>query len=36
MGEALTPLSEPLPFMAYPCLAATLVGWAWTHLRASD
>jgi hypothetical protein len=33
MGEALTPLSEPLPFFAYPFLAATLFGWAWVHGR---
>jgi hypothetical protein len=32
-GAALTPLSEPLPFFAYPFLAATLVGWAWVHYR---
>lgn len=32
-GVALTPLSEPLPFFAYPFLAATLVGWAWVHYR---
>jgi hypothetical protein len=32
-GAALTPLSTPLPFFAYPFLAATLVGWAWAHLR---
>ena len=32
-GEALMPLSEPLPFVAYPFLAATLVGWAWVHYR---
>jgi hypothetical protein len=30
-GRALTPLSEPLPFLAYPFLAATLFGWAWAH-----
>jgi hypothetical protein len=35
MGEALTPLSEPLPFFAYPFLAATLFGWAWVHARGS-
>ena len=35
MGEALTPLSEPLPFFAYPFLAATLFGWAWVHGRGS-
>lgn len=33
MGGALTPLSEPLPFFAYPFLAATLFGWAWMHYR---
>jgi hypothetical protein len=33
MGEALTPLSEPLPFFAYPFLATTLFGWAWVHYR---
>lgn len=30
-GSALTPLSKPLPFDAYPFLALTLFGWAWTH-----
>lgn len=30
-GEALTPLSRPLPFFAYPFLALTLFGWAWVH-----
>jgi hypothetical protein len=33
VGEPLTPLSRPLPFFAYPFLAATLFGWAWTHYR---
>ena len=33
MGDALTPLSTPLPFFAYPFLVATLVGWAWVHYR---
>jgi len=32
-GRALTPLSQPLPFFAYPFLAATLFGWAWAHYR---
>ena len=32
-GIPLTPLSEPLPFLAYPFLAATLFGWAWVHAR---
>ena len=30
-GGGLTPLSVPLPFYAYPFLAATLLGWAWVH-----
>jgi hypothetical protein len=33
MGHALTPLSQPLPFFAYPFLALTLFGWAWVHYR---
>lgn len=33
MGAALTPLSQPLPFFAYPIFAATLLGWAWVHYR---
>lgn len=32
-GRALTPLSAPLPFAAYPFLVATMLGWAWAHLR---
>ena len=32
-GAALTPLSQPLPFYAYPFLAITLLGWAWVHAR---
>jgi hypothetical protein len=32
-GSDLTPLSRPLPFFAYPFLAATLLGWAWTTYR---
>ena len=36
MGEALTPLSEPLPFFAYPFLAGTLFGWAWAEYRGRD
>ena len=33
-GAPLTPLSQPLPYFAYPFLALTLFGWAWAHLRA--
>ena len=32
-GRELTPLSQPLPFFAYPFLVATLLGWAWVHHR---
>ena len=33
MERALTPLSQPLPFFAYPFLAATPFGWAWVAYR---
>jgi hypothetical protein len=33
-GRSLTPLSEPLPFFAYPFLVFTMFGWAWWCLRA--
>ena len=33
MGRGLTPLSQPLPFFAYPFLVATLMGWAWERYR---
>jgi len=32
-GTELTPLSNPLPFNAYPFLVLTLFGWAWAHHR---
>jgi uncharacterized membrane protein (UPF0136 family) len=32
-GSPLTPLTKPLPFFAFPFLAATLIGWAWVHSR---
>lgn len=35
-GTALTPLSRPLPFYAYPVLAITLFGWAWAHVRSNQ
>lgn len=34
-GTPLTPLSEPLPFFAYPFLVLTLFGWAAVHYRRS-
>jgi len=33
LGEALSPLTSPLPFFAYPPFAVTLFGWAWCLLR---
>lgn len=33
LGQAITPVSQPLPFFAYPFLVATLFGWAWVHYR---
>lgn len=33
MGADVTPLSKPLPYFAYPFLAATLLGWAWVTYR---
>jgi hypothetical protein len=35
-GKALTALSQPLPFFAYPFLVFTLLGWAWACLRAAS
>lgn len=32
-GEGLTPLSQPLPFFAYPLFVATILGWIWTLLK---
>jgi hypothetical protein len=32
-GAQLTPLSQPLPFFAYPVLVATFVGWIVTLLK---
>jgi hypothetical protein len=32
-GAALSPLSAPLPFFAYPFLVLTFIGWGWTLLR---
>jgi hypothetical protein len=34
-GHALSPLSKPLPFFAYPFLVATMLGWAWAHHRSA-
>jgi hypothetical protein len=29
-GTALTPLTQPLPFFAYPVFVLTIAGWIWT------
>ena len=34
-GADITPLSQPLPFLAYPVLVATFVGWIVTLLKDS-
>lgn len=36
MGRAITPLTQPLPFLAYPILVVTLLGWAWERFRTGD
>ena len=36
MSDALTALSRPLPFFAYPFLVATLLGWAWMRYRGTE
>lgn len=33
LGTPLTLLSQPLPFFAFPFLAATMFGWAWAEAR---
>jgi hypothetical protein len=33
-GKALTAVTAPLPFNAYPFFAATIFGWSWVLLRA--
>jgi len=35
-GSAITPLSKPLPFAAYPVLVITLFGLAWFHFRSAS
>lgn len=32
-GSALTAVSSPLPFFAYPVLVLTFIGWIWSLLR---
>jgi hypothetical protein len=33
-GAGLTPLTQPLPFFAYPVFVLTLLGWVWTLIAA--
>lgn len=35
-GQSLTPLSQPLPFFAYPVCVLTLFGWAWWCFRVAS
>ncbi len=35
-GEQLLPISKPLPYMAYPFLVLTFIGWIWTLLKRAD
>ena len=35
MGRNLTPLSQPLPFLAYPFFVTALLGWAWECHRSN-
>jgi hypothetical protein len=35
LGAPVWALTRPLPFFAFPFLAATLVGWAWVHRNAA-
>ena len=35
LGQPVDALSRPLPFFAYPLLAATVLGWAFVHYRAA-
>lgn len=35
-GTGLTPLSRPLPFLAYPFQVLTLLGWAWVHYHVRE
>jgi hypothetical protein len=32
-GAALFPISSPLPFLAYPFLVLTFLGWIWSLMR---
>lgn len=32
-GHPLSPISQPLPFFAYPVLVLTFIGWIWTLIR---
>jgi len=32
-NQPLNPLSQPLPFFAYPVFVITILGWAWTLLK---
>lgn len=35
LGKPVNALTKPLPFVAYPVLVATMLGWAWTIRRSA-
>jgi hypothetical protein len=35
-GEQILPISKPLPYVAYPFLVLTFIGWIWTLLKQAD
>jgi len=36
VGQPITPLTQPLPFFAYPIFVITLLGWAWARFRSVE
>ncbi len=35
-GEQILPITKPLPYVAYPFLVLTFIGWIWTILKKTD
>jgi hypothetical protein len=35
-GEQILPISKPLPYITYPFLVLTFIGWIWTLLKQAD
>lgn len=34
-GEPLTPITRPLPYLAYPFLVISFIGWIWNTLKSA-